>query len=182
MAIKKAKNSGKKNRGGIIILLIIAAAAAYFVIFMNNKKPKTKEDIPFIKKEEMIKFKKEGELTFRTADDKYIHKIDIEFAENDDQRADGLMNRFKMQETQGMLFVFETERKQSFWMRNTFISLDMIFVNSNYEIVTIHKNTEILNDNSYASIKPAQYVIETVAGFCDKYNINVGDKVVWRSM
>ena len=64
-------------------------------------------------------------------------------------------------------------------MRNTLISLDMIFVNAQKEIVTIHKNTKILSDQSYPSTKPAMYVIEVVAGFTDKYNIKEGDKISW---
>jgi uncharacterized membrane protein (UPF0127 family) len=84
-----------------------------------------------------------------------------------------------MEENQGMLFIFPDEQIRSFWMRNTFISLDMIFVNSNKEIVTIHKNTRVLSSESYPSAEPATYVIEVVAGFTDKHNIKVGDKVGW---
>ena len=79
-----------------------------------------------------------------------------------------------------MLFIFSRQEYQSFWMRNTAISLDIIFVNSNNEIVTIHKNTNTFSDKSYPSTKPAIFVVEVIAGFTDKYGINVGDKIVWR--
>jgi uncharacterized membrane protein (UPF0127 family) len=125
------------------------------------------------------KFKKEGELTFTDTTGNPIIKIDIEIADNDYERQLGLMNRESMGEMQGMLFIFPFERLQSFWMLNTLFSLDIIFINSNKEIVTIHKNTTPLSQQSYPSTEPAQYVLEVNAGFCDIHNINLGDRVYW---
>ena len=84
-----------------------------------------------------------------------------------------------MNEKQGMLFIFPVEERQSFWMRNTLISLDMIFINSNKKIITIHKNTKVLSEQSYPSTAPAQFVLEVKAGFTDKYNIQIEDKIDW---
>jgi uncharacterized membrane protein (UPF0127 family) len=64
-------------------------------------------------------------------------------------------------------------------MRNTLISLDMIFVDDQKKIVTIHKNTKILSETSYPSSQPAVYVVEVLAGFTDRHNIQVGDKIDW---
>jgi len=89
------------------------------------------------------------------------------------------MNRNEMKENQGMLFIFPAQGNQSFWMRNTLISLDMIFVNDQKKIVTIHKNTKILSDQSYPASQPAIYVVEVLAGYTDKHNILVGDKIDW---
>jgi uncharacterized membrane protein (UPF0127 family) len=125
------------------------------------------------------KFKKEGELTFVDSTENPIIKIDIEIADNDYERQLGLMNRQSMEEMQGMLFIFPEERYQSFWMRNTLFSLDMLFINSNKEIVTIHANTTPLSEQSYPSSEPALYVLEVNAGFCDRHNIKLGDKVFW---
>jgi len=124
-------------------------------------------------------FKKEGELTFVDSTETPIIKIDIEIADNDYERQLGLMNRQSMEEMQGMLFIFPQERYQSFWMLNTLFSLDIIFVNSNKEIVTIHKETTPLSEQSYPSTEPAQYVVEVNAGFCDRHNIKLGDKIFW---
>jgi uncharacterized membrane protein (UPF0127 family) len=55
----------------------------------------------------------------------------------------------------------------------------MIFVNDQKKIVTIHKYTKILSDQSYTTTAPAKYVVEVVAGFTDRHNINVGDKIDW---
>jgi uncharacterized membrane protein (UPF0127 family) len=90
-----------------------------------------------------------------------------------------LMNRNTMEETQGMLFIFQVERMQSFWMRNTLIPLDILFINKNNEIVTIHKNTKVLSAQSYASTEPAIYVLEVNGGFTERQNIVKGDKIFW---
>ena len=127
-------------------------------------------------------FKKEGELTFYSADNEPIIKIDIEIADNEYERQLGLMKRKSMENNQGMLFIFPDETLRSFWMRNTLISLDMIFINSQREIVTIHKNTTPLSGQSYTSTKPAVYVVEVEAGFTDKYEIHEGDKIGWMDM
>ncbi len=89
------------------------------------------------------------------------------------------MWRKKMAENQGMLFIFATQEPQSFWMRNTYIPLDMIYVNSAFEVVSIRKNTPVLNDTPQPSGLPAQYVIEVNAGISDKYKIGPGTKVAW---
>lgn len=124
-------------------------------------------------------FQKEGELTITDSLNNQKVKIDIEIADTDYERQLGLMKRVSMEEKQGMLFIFPDEAMQSFWMRNTLISLDMIFINSNKQIVTIHRNTKVLSDQSYPSTAPARYVLEVNAGFTDKYNIDVGNKINW---
>jgi uncharacterized protein len=130
-------------------------------------------------KEEFYVFKKEGELTFYSENNKPIITIDIEIADSEYERQLGLMKRNEMGEKEGMLFIFPFESMQSFWMRNTLIPLDMIFVNSEKSIVTIHKNTTPLSDSSYRSTEPAIYVVEVNAGFTDKYNIKAGDSISW---
>ncbi len=126
-------------------------------------------------------FNKEGEVTFRNANDEFITRVDVEIAEDNAARSQGLMFRIDLKENQGMLFTFPFENYQSFWMKNTAISLDMIFVNRAFEIVKIHKNTTPYAEESYPSEKPAKYVVEVVAGFTDKHNIKEGDNIVWRT-
>ena len=155
---------------GITTIVLIVAA---FFIFHNCEDETTNMHY--------YKFKKEGELTFTDSSGNSIIKIDIEIADNDYERQLGLMNRESMEEMQGMLFIFPFERYQSFWMLNTLFPLDMIFINSKKEIVTIHKNTKPLSEESYPSSEPAQYVLEVNAGFCDRHNIKLGDKVFWMS-
>jgi len=109
-----------------------------------------------------------------------IRKINIEIAESPLTRQLGLMYREDMNDDRGMLFIFPTQHEQAFWMKNTYISLDMIFVNNLLEIVTIHEKAIPFSQDPYYSYDPAIYVIEVVAGFTQKYGITVGDKVSWK--
>jgi len=180
MAQKKNKKKSeetqpiKKNLKSLIVIIGIAAVAAIviFFFFLNNSKDDDNEM-------HYYKFRKEGELTFTDSTGNQLIKIDIEIADDEYQRQLGLMNRQSMDEMRGMLFIFPEERFQSFWMLNTLFSLDMIFINSSKEIVTIHKNTKPLSEQSYPSSKPSQYVLELNAGFCERHNIKEGDKVFW---
>lgn len=168
---EKNKKAQSKNILIGVVILVIAA----FLIF-NNFIKDSKHEM------EYYTFTKEGELIFSDSLGNTKAKIDIEIADDDYQRQLGLMNRKEMTENQGMLFIFPRQDFLSFWMRNTLISLDMIFVDESKTIVTIHKNTRILSDISYPSSKPARYVVEVVAGFTDKHNIQVGDKIDWMGM
>ncbi|SMO82465.1 DUF192 domain-containing protein [Solitalea koreensis] len=123
------------------------------------------------------KFKKEGELTFISTDGKEIRKINIEIADDEQQREQGLMYRKSMSDTEGMLFKFSKSEPQSFWMHNTYISLDIIYVNENKEIVKIYKEAKPLSDQGLDSEKNAQYVVEVIGGFCDKFGVKEGDKI-----
>lgn len=124
------------------------------------------------------KFKKEGELDFISSETGNVLKhIDIEIAENDTERTQGLMFRKSMEESRGMLFTFEIEKVQGFWMRNTLISLDIIYVNADLEIVKIQRRTQPLSEVSLTSDFPAQYVVEVIGGYCTKYNIKEGDSI-----
>ena len=180
MAQKKKHSSGEKQnteqkeksstpKYGIIALVIIVAG---FFIYNNFIKEDSSEM-------HYYKFKKEGELTISDSLGNSKVKIDIEIADDDYSRQLGLMNRKDMEENQGMIFIFDEERVQSFWMLNTLFSLDMIFINKENRIVTIHKNTTPLSQQSYPSSKPALFVLEVVGGFSDNHNIKVGDVVHW---
>lgn len=123
-------------------------------------------------------FEKEGSLRF--IDDSTgssISEIDIEIAENKMDRALGLMFRPEMKYDRGMLFIFDEERTQAFWMRNTIIPLDIIYVNSRMQIVDIYENTKTRSDESMPSKAPAIYVVEVNAGYCKEKGVSVGDYI-----
>jgi uncharacterized membrane protein (UPF0127 family) len=125
-------------------------------------------------------FQKEGELIFRSPDgQKNLTRLEIEIADDSYQRAQGLMFRKSMPDTRGMLFTFETAEEQSFWMRNTYIPLDILYINDKLEVVSIQKNCATLSDKPLPSGKPAQYVVEINAGLSDKLGIKPGSKVAW---
>ena len=124
-------------------------------------------------------FQKEGTLTFYDSDGAAITTIDIEIAETPQARETGMMGRPTMTENRGMLFIFEEEQYLSFWMMNTMISLDMIFLNADKEIITIQRDAVPFSKDSYAADAPGQYVLEVNGGFCDRHGIMVGQRVEW---
>lgn len=173
--VKKTEtNSGKGKRKlsvqKIMVAVVIIALLGFFIVnnFISNE--------PEV---EYYTFTKEGELTFADSLGVLKAKVDLEIADTEYERQLGLMNRKEMKDNEGMLFIFPRQDYQSFWMRNTLISLDIMFVNDQKEIVTIHKNTKTLSDTSYPSSEPSIYVVEVIAGFTDRHNIQVGDKIDW---
>lgn len=123
-------------------------------------------------------FHKEGELAFISKESrKKIKTIDIEIAETPEELETGLMYRQTMADAEGMLFVFKKAKSGFFWMKNTYIPLDMIFVDENMKIVKIEKNTIPMSEENIPAHKNTLYVVEVNAGFCDKYGINVGDYI-----
>jgi uncharacterized membrane protein (UPF0127 family) len=123
-------------------------------------------------------FVKEGELVFlgKNAGEK-ITKIDIEIADNPYEWGRGLMYRHSMPEAAGMLFIFPRPQLLSFWMRNTYLPLDIIFVDGSMRIVTMHKNTRSLSEKPLFSNVAVKYAVEVNAGFCDRYGIKKGDHI-----
>lgn len=104
----------------------------------------------------------------------------VEIAANQSQREYGLMNREHLDPDRGMLFVFEGDGYHSFWMKNTLIPLDIIWINSSQEIVYIERNAQPCTPDYCPLIDPwtnASYVLEINGGLCDEYDINAGDKV-----
>ncbi len=174
-------NKNRKNsKSGFVKIVSVVIILVFILFIVLFNLPQTSKDVKSNVKQTSIKFVKEGELTFQKLNGEYISKIDIEIADTDNKRTRGLMDRISMKENHGMLFLFSYNRIQSFWMKNTVIPLDMIFVNSDNEIVTIQKNAIPFDTGSYASTKPASIVIEVNAGYTDLYGITEGDKIVWR--
>ncbi|MBN2571012.1 MAG: DUF192 domain-containing protein [Ignavibacteriales bacterium] len=156
-----------------IILAFIVIIVLLYVLVKDNKTNNLSDD-----KQIPPKFTKQGELIFLSKENDTLKEIDIELADDNFKRQRGLMYREKMDENQGMLFISLKEEVQSFWMKNTLLQLDIIFVNSKKEIVKIHKNAKPLDESiHYNSEKPAYYVVEVISGFCDKYKIQENDKI-----
>ncbi|MEM8887931.1 MAG: DUF192 domain-containing protein [Bacteroidota bacterium] len=124
------------------------------------------------------KFVKEGSLTLIDKESQEaIRQINIEIADDPESIEIGLMYRRNMSDSQGMLFIFPSSEPRSFWMRNTYISLDLIFIDSEQRIVNIQKNAPPMSDKSQPSTAPAQYVLEVIGGFSDKYGLEAGDLI-----
>lgn len=105
--------------------------------------------------------------------------IRVDIADSDSEREQGLMFRDGLDEDQGMLFIFEKEDIYCFWMKNMNFPLDIIWINKGNKIVDIKKNVPCSQDNLevLAPNDRALYVLELNAGFADKNNIEIGDRV-----
>lgn len=106
----------------------------------------------------------------------------VEIVETPEDRARGLMGRVLLDHLAGMLFIFESAQPQSFWMRNTPSSLDMIFIDAGGKIANIAAYTTPLSDQLYSSAGPAKYVVEAKAGFADRFGIRTGYSVRWKRL
>ncbi len=175
--LNKTYKSNKKLKLlilGIMSIVIISVILSFSTDIFNKQEISTTYNIE-------PKFKKEGVLTFINRENKQkIKTIDIEIAEDEYEITTGLMYRKKMGDNIGMLFIMDEERIQSFWMKKTYISLDIIYLDYDNNIVTIQKYTDPLSEKSIPSYKKAKYVIEVVAGFCDKYKIKEGDSIAFK--
>lgn len=106
--------------------------------------------------------------------------IPVEIADTPYLWSKGLMFRESLPDDGGMLFVFPDEKERAFWMKNTRIPLDMLFISADKRIVSIRKNAvpcTTLACPSYASGERAMYVLEVNAGFADAHVIGIGDRV-----
>jgi len=142
------------------------------------KKDGNSQDTP----ETKYAFRKDGTLQFHSPEGKLKAEFDIEIVQKDEELIRGLKFRDKMQENQGMLFLFEHIDFHSFWMQDTYLSLDMIFIDHNYEVIYIEKNTTPFSEEQILPPKANQYVLELLATSADKYNLNEKDKVSWQTL
>ncbi|WP_300975350.1 DUF192 domain-containing protein [Sphingomonas sp. LHG3406-1] len=117
-------------------------------------------------------------LTIRTAAGKE-HKFTVEVARTPEEQAQGLMNRDSLAPDRGMIFPHEPPRPASFWMKNTLIPLDMIFVRTDGTISSIAENTIPLSLEPTTSVEPVGAVLELAGGRTAELGIKAGDKVEW---
>lgn len=103
--------------------------------------------------------------------------MDVEIADDDGKRMRGLMYRTDLPEDRAMLFVFGETRPVMMWMKNTPLSLDMVFLQDNGTIATIREKTEPFSENIVSSGVPVAYVVELRAGTADRLGLKVGEKV-----
>ena len=101
----------------------------------------------------------------------------VEIAKTEEEIERGLMYRKELCNTCGMLFDFPFSANQSFWMKNTFIPLDIIFIDANYTVINIAENTTPFSLDNINSESPAKYVLEVNAYWSKKNNLNKGDKL-----
>lgn len=105
--------------------------------------------------------------------------VTAEIADTEEKQDYGLMNRASLDENAGMLFVFDMDETHSFWMRDTLISLDMIFISAAKTIIYIEENATPLTETPIVPTEVCRYVLEVNAGFVASHGVSVGDTVVF---
>ena len=158
-----------------VALVVVALAAIALILprFFSNESNRVQE-IEITPQD--IDFTRDGEVSI-FKNDSLIQTIEVEFAKNDEERALGLMYRSSMDEHQGMWFIFPEEAPRSFYMRNTEIPLDIIYLDKDKKVVSIAKNARPYDETSLPSEKPAMYVLEINGGLSDKWGIEKGDRM-----
>jgi len=111
-----------------------------------------------------------------------VQVFSVEEATTDQERERGLMFRTALPEGQGMIFDFSPEQNVSMWMKNTLISLDMIFIRADGRILRIAENTKTRSEDIIPSGGPVSAVVEVIAGTAKKYGIAPGDKVSYATL
>lgn len=150
-------------------ILVIAICFTFF-----SCKTESKNTI----KTTTIIFHKEGDLViYRAETDSILSKVSIEIAETDYETQTGLMYRKSMQPNEGMLFIFSDVRMHSFYMKNTEIPLDIVFIDEDLKIASFQKNTKPLDETGLSSQVPVKYVLELNAGLSEKWLLEVGDQI-----
>ena len=147
----------------IIVLLAIVLCAWYLFPHSSNNGPASNDSsqpyVSFI-------------LPNGSTDTVYV-----QIANTLQEQERGLMYCTSLAEDDGMLFVFSTDQKESFWMENTPLPLDMIFVAQNMTINDINYNATPESETVFTSSSPCMYVVEVNGGYCKTNDIVVGDKI-----
>lgn len=118
-----------------------------------------------------------GKATIEIASSSGVHAFNVTLATNEKERERGLMFVKHLPEGEGMLFDFKTDQPVSFWMHNTYISLDMLFIRSDGTITHIAENAKPMSDALIPSDGSVRGVLEVIAGTAEKLGIKPGDHV-----
>ena len=101
----------------------------------------------------------------------------VEVAEDDTQRGYGLMFKKALGDGEGMIFLFDETREHIFWMKNTFIPLDMVFVDDHRRVAGVYENAEPFSLRRMTVEKPSRYVLEVNAGWCREHGVAPGTQL-----
>lgn len=141
----------------LVIIIFIISFVVYFMFFRNQKNQKTQ-----------VCF---NETCF-----------EVEVAKTKIAQTKGLMFRKSLDEREGMLFIFKNDGLYSFWMKNTLIALDIIFLDKDKKVVDIFKNVQPCRSEkceSYRNQKPAKYVLEINAGQAEEIGLEIGSMLLF---
>ncbi len=155
------------------VLIIIAVVAVLITVFIERKSAKPEElDLN-------ASFQVQGEAVVYSPDGKEKTRFELEIADTPEKQQRGLMYRDSLGVNQAMLFLYEKPDYISFWMKNTYISLDIIFCNEDGKIISISRDTTPFSEEQLMPPTPAKFALETPAGSARRFGLEKGDKVRW---
>ena len=159
-------------RGALLALAVTLTAAAPACAQLPRQNPRSCVGQPELKPLEPLQVKTDrGSQAFM-----------VEVADSPREREYGLMCRKAMAADRGMLFLFPRAEPQAFWMRNTLIPLDIIYIGANGRVVSISRNAQPLDESPQPSAGPAQFVLELAGGRAAQIGLLPGDRVLHRAM
>ncbi len=121
-----------------------------------------------------------GVLDFVSIDGAVKASITVEIVDTPETQMKGLMGRKNLSINKGMLFVFKRLKPRKFWMKNTLISLDIIFIGADGYVLNIAESTTPMSEKGYRSGGPVRYVVEVRAGFAKHFEIDSSTCIRWR--
>ncbi len=124
-------------------------------------------------------FRKDAVLTVSSSSGQTKATFDIEIAATEETTRQGLMYREKMEPGQAMLFDPQGLSRTPFWMKNTYIPLDIVFIGEDKKVMHIAGNTHPFSEDSIEPGGLYRYVLEINAGLAQKLNLNIGDTITW---
>lgn len=156
-----------------IFFLFIAVIALILIFVLPDKKTNNESN-------EQYTFTKEGTAYISSQEGIVKCRFDIEIADTPERLSTGLMYRDSMSVNQAMLFVFDKSEQRSFWMKNTYLPLDIVYISKDSTIVSVSENTTPFSEQTVMSKGPALYVLEINAGLYKQYGLETGDKFYWQ--
>lgn len=151
-----------------MLTVVVFLAGFFYIIAFPNNFHKEESNLP-----ETFSKLKDGDIYTVNVNGE---DLNLGIAKSVEARIQGLMGVNELDHNYGMLFLFEDLAPRTFHMRNVYVSLDMIFLNENFEIVKIHSNTKTnQGEELYSSEGRAQYVIELEAGAAERLGLSEGD-------
>ena len=120
------------------------------------------------------------QVTFHTAAGDILVRSEV--ARTGEARRQGLMHRRELPPHQGMLFIFEKQKTQSFWMKNTYLFLDIIFIDDSHQVVGIVENAEPETLTPRRVAAPSRFVVEVIGGYAAKHGIRNGTRVTFGTL
>ncbi len=176
---KEKLSAAKQTRSSIrsiylgILLLLVAAVLVVVIILLPERPTLTKPPAS------TQGFTHQGKASFYSDGGALLCSFDLEIADTEEKRKRGLMERDTLSTGQAMLFIMDANEIQRFWMKNTYLPLDIIFIGEDSLIVSISEHTRPFSEDNIASAGKSKFVLEVNAGLSQRFGLKPGDRFRW---